>query len=61
MCIPREEQEAVLYRFALKRRQDRLRQWGVEVGCPRGFQERLQWAGFVLLRASSSDQISTRA
>ena len=39
MYIPREEQKVVLYLFALKRRQDQLRQWRLEEGCPQGFQE----------------------
>jgi len=60
MYIPREEQKVVLYLFALKRRQDQLQQWRLEVGCPRGFQERLERASCVSLRANSPDQTSTR-
>jgi len=39
MYIPQEEQEVVLYRFALQRRQDQLQQWKLEEGHPRRFQE----------------------
>ena len=60
MHIPREEQKAGLYLFALQHSQDQLRQWSFEVGCPRQLQERLQWAGCGSLQASSSDQTSTR-
>ena len=42
MYILREEQKAVLYLFALWRLQDQLQQWGLEVGCPQGFQGQQQ-------------------
>ena len=58
MYIPREE--VVLYLFALQCRQGQLRQWRLEEGDPRGFQERLEQASCVSLRANSSDQTSTR-
>jgi len=59
MYIPQEEQKVVLYLFALQCRQDQLRQWRLEEGCPWGFQERLEWASCVSLHANSSDQTST--
>jgi len=59
MYIPQEEQKVVLYLFALQRRQDQLRQWRLEEGHPRGFQERLERASCVSLRANSSDETST--
>jgi len=57
MYIPREE--VVLYLFALQCRQGQLRQWRLEERCPPGFQEQLERASCVSLRANSSDQTST--